>query len=472
MELFEIIPPSLFTILTSKNRETYVSALLVLRQAFKQNIMIDKDILIRQMTNKLQSSIYDLDAGADEEDVIETLKDATSYARFIIRRFQETGWVNMEFGASHLQEFVTLPPYSLKLINLIYDIIHEESGMYDSYLYAMYSSLKSADQEYKDFRYTALVSVEEKLYEFEDVLKSLFHNLKRRYTNLSSLKTINQVLYEHFDSYQKNVISQIYLPFKTKDSINRFKGPILSILGNWMKDEESIEKMVGQAIVSRKYKTADDAHWGILAMFNHIIDKLSELEELVEMIDERNQLYVQASTEKMRYLLRKDKSIKGKLSKIIEKLAYEKENNIVDTLSCIRETIVLTDQHYISEDSLFNRSQSKKDLFDSEPQEIMVMDEERSNQLLGEFEKTNSSLERFSSKSILEFMHKQMDELDVLSSKDVKIQDINTLIMFMYSFIRGYDQRMFYRLNLRDGDNIINGDYSIPDFDFVRKKVR
>lgn len=472
MELFEIIPPSLFTILTSKNRDTYVNALLVLRQAFKQDVMLDRDVLVGQLTTKLQSAIFDIDANADETEIKESLKDAASYARFIIKRFQETGWIDTEYGStSRLQEFVTIPPYSVKLMNLIYDLINEENEVYDSYLFSMYSSLKNADQEYKEFRYTALESVQDKIGEFEDVLKSLFHNLKRRYTNLSSLKTINQVLYEHFDSYQKTVIAQIYLPFKTKDSINRFKGPMMNILTSWMRDEEAIEKMIGQAIVQNRYKNEDDARWGILGMFNYIVDKLLELEELVNLIDERNQTYVQASTEKMRYLLRKDKSIKGKLSKIIDKIASEREDNDFTSLALVQDAITFKSQNNVHEDSLFSRSQMQKSAYDNEPLEIFTMDDTREQELLVDFEKSNENVARFSSSSILKFMHEQMDELDVLSSKDLKIQNMNTLIMFMFSFIRGYDHRMFYRLKLTDNENIINGDYEIPDFEFVRKRV-
>jgi hypothetical protein len=319
-------------------------------------MMLDKDVLVGQLTNNLQSNIFDLDASADEEQLKETLSGASSYARFIVRKFQETGWIQTEYASnSRLKEYVTLPPYSLKMINLIYDLVNEEAKVYDSYLYSVYSSLKSADEEYLDFRYTALLSVVDKLNEFEDVLKNLFHNLKRKHTNLSGLKTINQVLYDHFDQYQKSIISQIYLPFKTRDSIGRFKGPILTILSKWMKDEENIEKMIGNAIVQNKYKNKDDAHWGILSMFNQIIDKISELEELVELIDERNQAYVQASTEKMRYLLKKDKSIKGKLTKIIEKLASDREHNETDSINHVRSVITVTNQGYISENSLYSR---------------------------------------------------------------------------------------------------------------------
>ena len=207
-------------------------------------------------------------------------------------------------------------------------------------------------------------------------------------------------------------------------------------------------------------------------MFNQIIDKISELEELVELIDERNQAYVQASTEKMRYLLKKDKSIKGKLTKIIEKLASDRENNETDSINHVRSVLTVTNQGYISENSLYSRSNAKKDLYDNEPQELVLMDDTRASELLLDFEKSNSSAEKFSTKSIIEFMHAQMDELNNLSSKDMVINDMDTLIMVMFSFIRGYDARMFYRLKLNDGENIVNGDYLIPDFEFIRKKVK
>ena len=62
-----------------------------------------------------------------------------------------------------------------------------------------------------------------------------------------------------------------------------------------------------------------------------------------------------------------------------------------------------------------------------------------------------------------------MDEVDRLSISDVHIEDIHTLIMLMYAFIKGFDSNIFYRLDLRKG-NIDNNQYSVPDLDFVRKR--
>lgn len=303
MELFNVIPSSLFTILTSKNRDVYVNSLFVLRKSFSQDIMIEKEVLVNQIVNEMKSDLMDLDTSVEEEYKEKNLEDALSFSRYIVRRFKETGWIDTEYTRDNLSEYVTLPDYSLKMINLLFSLCHEEVHEYDAYMYSMYASLNNADIEYHDYRFISLMTVHDKMLEFEESLKSLFHNLKKRYNNLGNLKTVNQVLFDHFDSYQKNIIMQIYLPLKTKDSINRFKGAILNILTKWLRDPDVINQMVGQSIVQNRFKNPDDARADIIQRIGFIVDKLFELEELVALIDDRNNNYVSAATQKMRYLL-------------------------------------------------------------------------------------------------------------------------------------------------------------------------
>ena len=340
MELFDLIPPSIFTILTSKNREVYIQALFVLRATFKQEIVIERGLLTNQLINELQSSLFDMDPSADDSTITsQTLKEASSLAHFLIRRLKETGWIEIEYNkTSGLSEYVTIPPYAIKMINALYDMCREEVEEYNSYLYGMYSALLYAEQEHGAYRYTALLAVYEKVLQLEDALKTLFHNLKRRYTNLGRFKTANQLLAEHFDSYQKDIIQQIYYPLKTKDSINRFKGSILKILSQWMRSSEVVEELVVQAKFQDPKLTEAGAHLEILSKMNTIVDKLNDLEQLVTRIDERNNAYVSAATEKMRYLLRSDKSIKGKLTKLFEQLARDYSNGETKLLETLSES--------------------------------------------------------------------------------------------------------------------------------------
>ena len=181
MKLFEAIPENLFTILTSKNKDIYVSSLLVLHDAFKQDVTLEKETMTSLIINKLHSELYDFD---ELQDGHEKMRDVSSKAHFVVRKLIDTGWIEIEYNrVGGLVEYVTLPPYSIKLIDLLYSLVNEEVKEYDSFMYAMYSSLINAEEKYNDYRFTALLAVYDKLNDFEQALKSLYHDLRRRYNS-------------------------------------------------------------------------------------------------------------------------------------------------------------------------------------------------------------------------------------------------------------------------------------------------
>jgi len=468
MELFDLIPPSIFTILTSKNREVYIQALFVLRATFKQEIVIERGLLTNQLINELQSSLFDMDPSADDSTITsQSFKEASSLAHFLIRRLKETGWIEIEYNKmSGLSEYVTLPPYAIKMINALYDMCREEVEEYNSYLYGMYSALLYAEQEHGAYRYTALLAVYEKVLQLEDALKTLFHNLKRRYTNLGRFKTANQLLAEHFDSYQKDIIQQIYYPLKTKDSINRFKGSILKILSQWMRSSEVVEELVVQAKFQDPKLTEAGAHLEILSKMNTIVDKLNDLEQLVSRIDERNNAYVSAATEKMRYLLRSDKSIKGKLTKLFEQLARDYSKGETKLLETLSESFELHRHGYIEESSLFTRSPSMR-YTDDEPLELPQFDAELANQLADEF--AQNSFSRFTPERVNRFVIDQMGSAERVNVNQWPLEQLESFLYLMHAFLKGFETESFYRLEFLEGRQQ-GHHYDVPNMDFVRRR--
>ncbi len=468
MELFELIPPSIFTILTSKNREVYIQALFVLRTTFKQEIVIERGLLTNQLINELQSTLFDMDPSADDSNITsQSLKEASSLAHFLIRRLKETGWIEIEYNkTSGLSEYVTLPPYAIKMINALYDMCREEVEEYNSYLYGMYSALLYSENEHGAYRYTALVAVHEKVLQLEDALKTLFHNLKRRYTNLGRFKTANQLLAEHFDSYQKDIIQQIYYPLKTKDSINRFKGSILKILSQWMRSSEVVEELVVQAKFQDPKLSEAGAHLDILSKMNTIVDKLNDLEQLVSRIDERNNAYVSAATEKMRYLLRSDKSIKGKLTKLFEQLAREYSNGETKLLNACGEAFELHRHGYIEEGSLFTRNPSTR-YTEDEPLELPEFDAELANQLAEDF--AQSSFSRFTPERVNRFVIDQMGNEERVNVSQLPLEQLESFLYLMHAFLKGFESESFYRLEILQGRQQGNH-YDVPNMDFVRRR--
>jgi hypothetical protein len=468
MELFETLPSNLFTILTSKNRSVYANSLLIIHQAFKQDIIIDKEILTNQLISKLENDIFDIDVNAEDVKYDGVFKDASSLGRYIIRRLGETGWLDIDYeNETKLREYVSLPPYSIKLISIISDLTNNEVKEYDSFMYAMYSSLLNADQNYQDYRYTALTVVYDKVVAFEESLKGLFHNLKRRYTNLLNLKTVNQVLYEHFDSYQHDLIMNIYMPLKTKDSITRFKGSIFGILIKWLRDKDTITTMTNQAMVANRFKTEELAQGSIISKINYIVDKLNELEDLVIKIDERNNNYVSAAAEKMHHLLSSDRSITGKLSKIIAKISGELKNGFEDSLNLVISNVTLHRQETVNEGSLYTRNSRFEKLLITDPLPLNVISPEAAKKMqeLFQIEAQN----RFSHQSLIDFMSEQFNLTTDLNSTTLKIDNQDQFILTMMAFIRGFDDNLFYRMKINDG-RVDNNGYQLPNLEFYKRR--
>ena len=157
MELFNVLQPSMFTLLTSKNREIYVSSLFILRKVFLQEFNIEKDKLIATVASQIEKNNYELIESEGENIDKSQLKDPKSTSAYIIKKFEETGWIECEYNqTARFKENVMLPPHSVKLLNTLHEIASEQDSPYTIHLYNIYSNLFSADVDKVDYRYIAL----------------------------------------------------------------------------------------------------------------------------------------------------------------------------------------------------------------------------------------------------------------------------------------------------------------------------
>ncbi len=470
MNLFEAIPKNLFSIFSSKNRETYVNALFALRQSFKQELTIEKENLIRQLANNLHQDLLNMDMEEAEElnDGKKLSRDAMSMSRFMVKRLAETGWIEFEYGVdTSFKEYIALAPYSIKIINTLYAIALEDEQGYNTYMYSIYSNLVQADTEKKDFMYAALLNAYDRTEELENELKTLYHNIRRKYNKLGFLMSVNDVLVDHFDDYQRKIIAQIYMPLKTKDSLNRFKGNVVEILMRWLRTPECIDSLEKQAMTYQAFNSFDDVKDAIITKIYFIVDKLNELEEMVEKIDIKNTEYVSATAEKMRTLLTNDKSIKAKMSRLMETL---KDSNADDTQDKILEyfypNIALESSAYMDDTSLFVRSYSIQE-FSSEPLYIDdVYDVSIDTQATSFIENMNN---KYSNKNVINFVEEKLANKNELDSSKFAISSDEELILTIHSMLKGWDKNVFYKIDLQEGNVGVNS-YSIPRMTYYRRR--
>ncbi len=471
MGLFEVLPANLFSVFNSKNKNIYVSSLFLLRQAFKQELVIEKDKLTSQLSSVLSNELMELDLEEEEafNDGKKLAKDAMSLSRFMVKRLTETGWIEIEYGVdTSFKEYIALAPYSIKIINTLYAIFKEDEQGYNTHMYAIYSNLIQADTDRKDFMYTALLNAYDRTNELENDLKSLYHNIRRKYNKLSFLNSVNEVLVDHFDNYQKRIINQIYMPLKTKDSLNRFKGSIVEILLKWLRRNSAIEEIEKQAFNFQKFNSLEEAREDVITKIYFIVDKLNELEEMVDRIDEKNTNYVSATTEKMKALLNSDKSIKAKMSKLIDKLADTNADDTQDEiLEHFYEHLSIQTSGYLSESSLFVRSYTSP-LISSDPLELEDTVYDHIDDMASSFiENMNNT---YSHKNVIEYVENRiLNNKNELNSSQLKINNPEDLILTIHSMLKGWDKNIFYKIELDEG-NVPTSGYNIPKMTYLRRR--
>ncbi len=466
MKLFDIIPASLFSILVSKNKTLYVDALFVIRRAFKQEMTIRKEDLVSMLISNLDEAILELDLEAEQEEFQddETVKSSQSLsaiAHHLIRRLVETRWIEVEYQVDSFEENITLPDYSVKLLNLLYSLTDETVREYNSYVYSTYSALRTADAERDDFMYNALITAYDNTLKLVDELKTLHNNIRRYHQTLNEYATANDILKGHFDQYKELIVDRIYHPLKTLDSVPRFKIPILKILSEWLSDLSVRQKMAMQAVQRGKYSSVDDAMENLIIMMGEMSDIYESIDGMLEEIDRKNNAYTRASIEKMQYLLNTDRSIKGKLVDILSSAGVLKDK-LVDRMS---EVIDIFRQGFVDEKSLFIK-RSTNSRKEGTPMPLRETALGAGDKELESFVRKMSHL--YNHQRVMAFVDKLMDNRNIINSGDIRLNSDEDFILLILAALKNGERGLTYRVEF--GSDLIDCcGYRIPEMRFIKK---
>ena len=127
MKLFDRLPPNLFSILVSKNKALYAEALFVLRKAFKQHMTISKSDLVAMLIASLDEALLDLDLEAEKMEFEEAEEEVKGgQGRLPLRTDSQKAhgykWIEVEYQMDSFEEIITLPDYTIKLLDLLYSL--------------------------------------------------------------------------------------------------------------------------------------------------------------------------------------------------------------------------------------------------------------------------------------------------------------------------------------------------------------
>lgn len=455
--LFSHLPENLFSILASpKNKKVNAEALFVVREAFKSELIIKRGDLAAMLIDALEDYLQTMELDEDEEQYVETPGDISGKAYLLIRRLLDTGWIETEYERNSFEENITVPDYSIKIINLLYELAHEEQREYNSYVFATYSSLKSS-LETPEYRFQALSSAYRNTVALLDELKSLFNNIKRYHNRITDEVGINALLVEHFDIYKEKIIDNIYYPLKTIDSVPRFKNQIIRILNEWALSDEVLIGISRQGVKSRIYQAEPEGRSDVQEKINFIIETYETLEELINSIDEKHIQYTNVSVDKIRYILNADRSMKGKLVCLLKR---SKEDEVLKELAGHVEFYQHT---YLDERSLYEQlKRSKKKEGTPLAIEIYESSEKQLDGFLDEIRRqySNKKIDDYIAECFRGRQQFEITELEIGSTQD--------FIFAMLGTIRGTEHGAPYRVVFQKGQ-YESGGYRMAKVTFLRK---
>lgn len=152
MNLFDILPENLFSILSSPNKKIYINALFVIRECFTQEMSIPREGVAIAIASKMEEELLQIQVEDEEESIENSLSERAYY---ILRRLKWAGWIETEIEDRSFEENVILPDYTIEILNLLYSLTHKKNLEYNSYAYQTYATLKVAIEEENNRLYDA-----------------------------------------------------------------------------------------------------------------------------------------------------------------------------------------------------------------------------------------------------------------------------------------------------------------------------
>ncbi len=452
------IPENFFSILVSKNKNIYIDALFVLGEAFKQEMIISRDNIIARLINSLEEEFNQEDFS--EEDDINELKDnnVSSKAHFLLRKLKWAGWIELEMQRDSFEEYIILPDYSIKFINLLNSIVEENQIEYNSYVFATYSSLKLASTQ-KNETYNAIITAYNNTIQLINELKSLYNSLGRFHRKMCNQDNINDIINDHFFEY-KEYSDEVIFPRFTRDSVPRYKSPIREMLNDILVDKERLENTINNASKNRKYKSKEEAENDILDKIRTVLEIYENIDLTMNQIEQKNTDYVRASVQRIQYLLTNDKELKGKLVHILKN---SKKENVIEEME---KQVKLLRQEYINKDFIYIRNSNDKRK-QGKPM-ALKQGKEIDTKTFYEFAKSLKNL--YSNQKINEFMQINFKNKPFIYSEEIELKTVEDLILLILATIKADKSgKSFYYIE--DSEQIINNNgFKIPNIKFIRRK--
>ncbi len=491
--LFDKVPEDLFSPLSRKYKSIYAFCLVSLYhmlRLYKTDIKKSDYVSFLRSQGEEILSLFSVETDRlddkDEEEMVDmenvlNSEDSSSVlfakVNYIVRKLSKCGWYIISKDTKTKVEYLFIPAYSIQFLKLLNDLT-SDAGSYLPLVHQTYAELKMEDEKEDDYMYRSLLNAKSNADELEMNVTLLRQQICVFGNRLTNVLDPNDALRQHFDEYRVDVSEKYYHPMKTFDSLGLYAQPTISILKKWLNSERIITLLVKEAKTdsANAGKEISEVTTMVIKLISSIIDVFSRLTSAFNEIDQANANYTEAVQKKVNYLSSTDKTIKGKIDRIILALANEIKSNPslryeeMPILEKATNCLSFTRQGYLDSFSMTMPFKRKGTNLDEEP---LGMDDDIFPDEVGDY-MTNildDELNRFSDSAIVEFIDRNMEGREEMLTTDIKVDNTDELVLTILGTLKAMMGLLPYKAE-KVSDRVEFSGYYMPLYKFTKVKTK
>lgn len=453
MDIFDLIPENFFSILSSKNKRLYVRALIECFRIYETGSIlgVDKKMVADELANFLEHhDNYNYDSSEDEvdnldEDVLEAKTSKRSLAYYILRKFEECGWIYVDVDGDY-QEILNFTDAGITITEALMQIYPRYQRNDYDYYDSDYDDFVPAQptNEYNGYIYTIYCLLTNPLInDYAVVCQEVYRNTRLLIRSLRKLDSrmkdyITQVLETteikdliiKLIDYKNELIDGSYLKLKTGDNINKYRLPIVSCLEDFEQNDNIMYAIASS--YKERFRDPDEAYKKAYRDLDEMIDIFNSLDSFISEIDYKYKKYIDSSIGKIKFLLTEDDNVTGKINTILRYIKLQNKHGHLDNAiqTCQRMFMLRQVKTYNQDASLYTpRGKYSRNLNQSLDLSDFEFDSDAQS-FLKEY-----SLP-YSEESIARFIKTHQYEGEIKASDIVKYStDINEVMLLIYTLM-------------------------------------
>lgn len=466
MNLFDTLKDdnNMFSVLASPNKRIYAEALDVLYKAFNdEKLQIPEETYYSMLKNRLEDILVSEQFNKEDDMLEEEYLNISGRARFIIRKLYSKGWFEKERD-EEFKENITLPTYSIKLLELFHMLSGNSQDSGYSYVYSTYLTLKGANDDDDVRNKTEAVYIAYKnTSSLIKMLKTVYHNINRYFILQIKMADLNEVLAKHYDDFSKQIVETYIRPLKIKDSVPKYRVPITTILDEWLEHTELLDKMARAAQIDKRGETVEECKGDLINKILYIKESYEHIQnDYLDEIDNQVRKCTRQTTQKIEILTNNDQTVRGNINYLMSRISHSpKDDNLIEQINTVFE---LRKQQYISEKSLWHRKRIQRRV-SAVP--VIIKDDDNIKISEVEYEKIFKS--KYSKINVKKYMESLFSNSETVSTADLGINNDEEFIMSALVTVNSNDADSFYGFEYKN-ENVSKLNYSIPNIIFTKRR--